>query len=287
MQPDIQPETEGDATAGQREYALAKAYTEVGEALAARALQLKFCAFLLLVLMPLGYALLTPLVARGWFRAWTEATASLGLLLAKVFRGIATTSNAIYGTDSTGASQFMSVAGLDLLCVMGATVFFCWLFPRPSLRPKPGGMQIKFLNDLARGFPLGKRRSSPRIGGEAGGLALAVFMTTLILWGLHAAVLEPTQNGRFFADLHADCAASPSALDLEPTGESAPTGCLELAAWHMGWRASLAGVAIPAALLIALNYALYPIWLLRGKPKRVSPIPSPTCRFRRSYRARR
>jgi len=77
MQPDIQDE----ATVGRREYAFAKAYTEARNARRLRVAQAKFCASVLLVLMPLGYAALLPVVTddlnAGWFFGWAKATAWL------------------------------------------------------------------------------------------------------------------------------------------------------------------------------------------------------------------
>jgi hypothetical protein len=219
-----------------------------------------------MVVLPILYAAVTPWLLAGAASAWTRATARLGEAFAIPLPGLGIATNQIFGSDPDSAAKYLGAAGIDLLCILGACLCAFSFLPRPRLRPKPDGMQIKFLNDLVKGFRLGRKRNALRVGGEAGGVASAMLVIVLILWGLQATVLAPMQSGRFFADVRTDCSVTTSVPAVELADESALPDCLEIAAWRLGWNASLAGLAVPIALLIAFNYAIYPVWLLRGRP---------------------
>jgi hypothetical protein len=220
------------------------------------------------IALPILYAAVTPWLSAGAAPAWMRATAYLGEAFTIPFPKLGIVTQQIFRSDQESAWKFLAIAGVDLLCIVGACLCAFSFLPRPRLRPKPDGIQITFLNDLTKGLRLGRKPNSVRVGGEAGGLATAMLAVGLILWGLHALFLQPMQNGAFFADVRADCAVNSSALELEDTGEPTRPDCLETQAWEIAWGASFSGVVISIALLVALNYAIYPLWILRGRPVR-------------------
>ncbi len=263
MQPDIQD----DATPGQREYAFAKAYTEARARRGYGPRKLASIGWLGAVALPILCAAVTPWLSTGAAPGWMRATERLGEAFA-VPLPLRFVAREVFGNDQGSASKFMSIAGIDLLSIVCACLCAFSLLPRPRLRPKPDGIQISFLNDLTKGFRLGKTRRSLRVGGAAGGVVSALFMLVLILGGLHFLFLRPMQEGRFFADVRVECAVNPAVLEPESSGRSATPHCLETSAWHLAWRASFAGLAVPLTLLLALNYAIYPVWLALGRPMR-------------------
>ncbi|GAB2177556.1 hypothetical protein [Dongia sp. agr-C8] len=263
-----QPDIQDEAAAGQREYAFAKAYTEARARRGHGRRYLAGLGWLGAIVLPILYAAVTPWLSAGAAPAWMRATAYLGEAFTIPFPKLGIVAQQIFGSDPDGASKFLSIAGVDLLCIVGACLCVFSFLPRPRLRPTADGMQISFLNDLAKGFRLGKKRHAVRVGGEAGGLASAMLVVALILWGLHALFLQPMQKGTFFADVRVDCAVNTAPLELEDTGEPITPNCLETQAWEIAWGASFSAVVVPIALLIALNYAIYPFWLLSGRPTR-------------------
>jgi hypothetical protein len=249
-----------------REYRLARAYTERQRRIQERLNTFKLIAWAALIAMPIGYAVPMSFFSDGPAGVWSRATAKVGELFSIPFPALGRVAGQVFGNGSSHALKFLGIAGIDLLCIASACLLL-FVF-RPGLRPKAGGLQFKFLDDLAKGFRLGKRRNSMRFGGPAGGVVTAFLVIGLILWGLHALFLEPMQNGRFFADVRADCATEPDVPDLERTAETETPDCLHLVIWPLAWKTSLAAALIPLGLLLALNYAVYPLWLAQGRPTR-------------------
>jgi len=230
----------------------------------------------LLVFGPMVYAAVMPSVSdrlgASWFTDWARVTASLSRPLSVFFPGLETAASRRFGIEQSSAFAFRSFASLDLLCIIGASFALLTLLPSPRLRPKPGGMQLRFLRDLTQGFPIRRFSLRTRVGGAGGGVLAAFFVCTLILWALDALYIAPMQDGRFFDIGESACNAAAFSgaanLAVQSTNANAdlPGDCLHQAVWRLAWKSSIAGMAIPIGLLIALNYAIYPIWLMRGRP---------------------
>jgi hypothetical protein len=267
-----QPDIQDEPTAGQREYALAKAYTEARARFGARAFQVKFFAFLVLFLMPFGYAALMPAVSddlnAGWFRAWGEATAGLGRLLADLLPGLAAGSQSIYGGDPQRMAIFLHFAGLDLACVFGAILLLFGFSATLPWVPRHGGPQHGFLREIAKGFPSPYVFSSRRLGGAAGGLGFALCLVLIAFGTVYAFFIDPVMSdGSFFRDAHYYCVESRRAGRVSRCIEYSEYDLAETV-WKLGWMSSLAGLLVPGLLWVGIVSLQYPFWLIAGRPWR-------------------
>jgi hypothetical protein len=261
-----------DLTAEQREYALAKAYTEARQGpLRRRPNWRKARILLLLILTPLAYAAIMPLVSRdlaaGWFQAWVAATSGLSGLLLAMLAGLTAGSQAIYGGDPQALADFLNFASIDILCIL-ATGFVLFGFgSKLRLVPKLGSPQLGFLENMAKGFPVGRGIKARRIGGTSGGLAFALLQVALIFAALYFFVFHPAMaDGQMFRDAHYHCARS--------SGSGRYSHCIQYAAntleqtvWKLGWMSSLMAALAPFGLWYGLMCLTYPVWLAAGRPR--------------------
>jgi hypothetical protein len=266
----MQPDFPDDAPAGRREYAFVKAYTEAQHRLGSRFLPAKFCAFLLLLLTPLGYAGLMPLVSHDftadWFRAWIEATAGLSRALKDMLPGLAAASQLIYGEDPRAIAAFLHFASVDTLCVLGMLLLLFGFTSSLHRVPKRGGPQHEALQKIAKGFALPSIFGGGRVDGVAGGLGVALAFALLSFGIAFAAYIHPAMNdGAIFRDAHFHC--------LDWYGTLKPSRCRQYGEydllqtiWKLGWMSSLATVIVPACIWTGIVCLHYPFWLIAGRP---------------------
>jgi hypothetical protein len=220
--------------------------------------------------LPMIYATGMPLISgdlnAAWFQEWANSTAGLSRVLSAAFPGLAAGSSSIYGEYAVPLADFLNFASVDILCVIGICLI---VFSRsPRLVPRDGGAQLNFLSEIARGFPLGRGKTSRRVGGPAGGLWYALLFALLTLGPLYFFYARPLMNnGQIFIDAHSHCAVS--------SGWGRHSHCIQYAEnsldqtiWKLGWMASLAAILVPVGLWIGLVGLLYPIWLAMDRPAR-------------------
>jgi hypothetical protein len=269
----MQPDLQDDAPTGRREYAFAKAYTEARRRPASRFLPAKLCAFLILLLTPLGYAGLMPLfsddLTAAWFRAWTEATAGLSRVLVDMLPGLVTASLLIYGEDPRAMETFLHFASVDTLCVLGMLLLFFGFTSTLHWVPKQGGPQHGALQKIAKGFPLPFGLRGGRVGGPAGGLALALTFA-LLGFGLVAGFyIQPAlDDGAIYRGAHFYCLDWYEILSRRRRCTQFGEYDLVQTIWKLGWKSSLATLIVPACLWTGIVSLHYPFWLLAGRPSR-------------------
>jgi hypothetical protein len=269
----MQPDLPDDAPAGRREYAFAKAYTEARQRQTGRFLPAEFCAFLILLLTPLGYGGLMPLfsddLTADWFRAWIEATAGLSRLLKDMLPGLATSSQLIYDDDPRAMDAFLHFASVDTLCVFGMLLLFFGFTSTLHRVPKQGGPQHEALQKIAKGFPLPFGFGGGRVGGAAGGLGVALAFA-LLGFGLAAGFyFQPAlDDGAIFRGAHFYCLDWYEILSRRRRCTQYGEYDLVQTIWKLGWKSSLATLIVPACLWTGIVSLHYPFWLLAGRPSR-------------------
>ncbi|HVM83547.1 MAG TPA: hypothetical protein VMW18_06635 [Candidatus Binatia bacterium] len=264
-------EEEQVAPAAEQEYQLARAYTDTRRS-PPRLKSLKALAWLLLILLPMGYAAIAPLVsddlAAGWFRSWAGETIGLTHILSILFPGLTAGGDAIYGSDPVALTEFLNFASIDTLCVFGSALIVIILAgSRLRIVPRYGSPQLSFLENIAKGFPMGRGKSKKRVGGPAGGLLFALLLILFTLVPIYVFYIHPAMSdGQVFSDAHYFCAAS--------GGYGRHSHCirhavndLDQTVWKLGWMSSLAAFLLPVGLLVGFMSLIYPIWLAIGRPR--------------------
>jgi hypothetical protein len=227
-------------------------------------------ALLGLMVLPMIYAGAMPLISEdlnaAWFHAWVNTTVGLSRVLSAAFPGLAAGSSSIYGEYAAPLADFLNFASVDILCVIGTCLIVFSLSPR--LVPRDGGAQLNFLSEIARGFPLGRGKTSRRVGGPAGGLWYALLFALLTFGPLYFFCARPLMNnGQIFIDAHSHCAVS-SGWGRHGHCIQYAENSLDQTIWKLGWMASFATVLVPFGLWMGLVSLLYPIWLAMDRPTR-------------------
>jgi len=265
-------EGQDDPQAGEREYALAKAYTQARPTRPVRPRRTKLLIWLGLVLAPMVYAVITPGLSDGlidgWFQAWARETAGLTDLVSVLLPGLAIGSAAIYGGDPQALADVLNFASIDMLCVFATCLLIFGFSTSLRWAPKAGSLQFLYLHYMVKGFPYGRPRNPRRVGGAAGGLAVAFLHVLGIAIVLAAFFVVPAFfTGNFFRDAHYYCALS--------HGVGRHSECIRYAAytlyptlWKLGWMSSLAAALVPLGVWLGLVGLYYPVWLLLGRPTR-------------------
>jgi len=261
-----------DLEAGEREYALAKAYTQGRPTKPARPRRAKLFIWAGLVLAPMVYAVIAPGLSDGlidgWFQAWARESAGFADFMSALLPGLTIGSTAIYGGDPRALADFLNFASIDMLCVFATCLLIFGFSASLSWAPKVGSLQFLYLNYMVQGFPYARPRKARRVGGAAGGLAVAFLHVLGIAIGLAAFFVVPAFfTGDFFRDAHYYCTLS------HRVGRHSE--CIRYAAyalystlWKLGWMSSLAAVLVPLGLWLGLVGVHYPVWLLLGRPTR-------------------
>lgn len=265
------PASSDDPAAEEREYALARAYTEVHQKRRALRGRARGLALILLVIAPMAYSAIMPAIsgdlADGWFRDWTTATTRLADGLAVLMPGLSAGSKAIYGSDPDALADFLNFAGIDILCLFATCLLVLGFWSGLRWIPKAGSLQLAYLQYMAKGFPVG-RIGAKRVGGATAGLVLALLHVVMIGAALFAFYIAPAMgSGDFFRDAHYYCAAS--------AGHGKGRHCIEYAEyaldptlWKLSWMSSLAALLVPMGFWLGLVGLHYPIWLAMGRPVR-------------------
>jgi hypothetical protein len=263
-------------SAERREFEIAKAYTETRQGpllrhrlVAARA---KILLILSIIMAPMAYSAIMPLLSRdldaAWFQAWIAATGGVAKFATFMLPGLAAGSRSIYGDNPQALADFLHFAGIDFLCVLAVCFVMFGLSTTIRFVPKIGSAQLGCLDYFAKGFPIGRGYKPKQVGGTFGGLISTLLQAALILGALYAFIFKPAMtDGETFRDAHHHCA------ETQGVGKYShcvryDTNSLDETVWKLGWMSSLAAIIVPLGLWYGLVNLTYPVWLALGQPRR-------------------
>ena len=139
-----------DPQAGEREYALAKAYTQARPTKPGRPRRTTLFIWVGLVLAPMVYAVTAPGLSDGlidgWFQTWVRESAGLSNFTSVLVPGLTIGSAAIYGGDPEALADFLNFASIDMLCVFATCLLIFGFSTSLRWAPKTGSLQFLYLH---------------------------------------------------------------------------------------------------------------------------------------------